>query len=420
MKKKDDRSRWRIKSRPEDVFSTEPTVYYRDAGLGTFDDFVRRVNGKEYKYRRARLWLENNKGVKVRQVFYGRTDAELNKKIKAAKARPASDINPHKTTLEQWIELWLETSQEKKPNTLRHYKQNFEKHIRPRIGKAKIGKLIPQNFASFLKELKDDGIGASTVEVSYKILRAAFQKLHKDQVLDRNPVATVGKPRVPKPERRMPTMDEAKKLLKAAKGTRDYPLILMALLTSMRPGELFALRWKDVNLTQGFLTVNHTLTTDADGKLVLDDPKTPEARRRVELDHYLVAELTKLRKQDRAVTHVFTAPDGGLISKGNFRKRVWAPLLVEAKIPDLTLYSLRHFGNSLLAHDGASVKVLQARLGHTRAAMTLDTYTKLMPSGTREAANRLSDLFLGGLNGAKDGAKSKSRKYGKSAKILVR
>jgi len=410
----------RIKKVHGDHLGLGSTIEFeRDPGSGTFDNFQRRVNGKTYKYRRARVWLDDAKGVRIRKTLYGKTDVELRSKIKKLIAKPASTINPEKTSVEDWVDLWLKTSQKQKPKTLRDYRQNFEKHIKSGIGKAKIGKVTPQNLRAFFKELEDDGIGPSTVEVSYKVLHAAFAQLVRDGTLDRNPVSTVGKPRVPKPDKRIPTVDEAKKILKAAEGNRYYPLILLALLSSMRQGELFALRWReDVRLDQGFLRVNHTLTTDADGKLVLDDPKTEAARRRVELDPKLVAELTKLRKANPKATYLFTAPDGGLIVKGNFRKRVWLPLLKKAKVPGLKFHTLRHFGNSLLAQQGHNPKVLQARLGHATVAMTMNTYTHLMPNASREAANTLSDLFLGGLNGAKNGAKSKVRKSRKSNKAL--
>jgi len=409
MKKKDDPSRLRVKYRP-DPLAGEATVYYRDVGSGTFDDFVRIVNSKRYKYRRARVWLENNKGVKTRRVFYGRTDAELHKKIKAAKARPASNITD-KTTLGDFIDGWLKLDLKRRAKTISDYGYNFEKYIKPNIGKAKILKLTADNFRAFFKEMADDGAKPRTVQMSYQLIHAALNSLYKEGKLDRNPLATVDKPRAPKTRPDVMTWEQALTLLKTAEGTRDYPLILLAVASGMRQGELLALQWKNVNLDQSYLSVEHTLTKDADGKLILDDPKTPESARPVGLDPELVKVLRAHRRANPKSTFVFTAKEGGFIWKDTFRSRVWLPLLEKAKLPHFRFHSLRVFGNTWLANKGTNLRVLQSRLGHSDPRMTQQTYQSVPKlNQIQEAANSLGLAIATGLKGAKNGAKRRPAK----------
>jgi len=157
--------------------------------------------------------------------------------------------------------------------------------------------LTPHAFRDLLlghsSRLDEDEIGARTRELSYQVLHAALNRLVKDGTLMRNPLTSVDKPKVPKADIRIPTLAEAQKLLRAAEGTRDYPLILLATLTGMRQGEIFGLQWCDVHLDQGWIWVCHSLTKDTAGKLKLDKPKNEASVRRVDLDVRQVAALAK-------------------------------------------------------------------------------------------------------------------------------
>jgi integrase len=349
---------------------------------------VRRVNGKTYEYRRAQIWMENDKGVRVRKSIYAKNDRELEKKIKAAKSRPVGDISPDKVSLGDYVERWLDTHPRLKPKTSADYRSNLQNHIKPRIGKAKLSKLRPEHFRALFKELADDLVGAPTAQVSYRLLHASLNRLVKDGTLPRNPLANVDKPRAPKADIQIPTEAQVRAILKAAKGTRDYPLVLLAVVSGLRLGELLGLRWRDVNLDEGYIVVRHTLTKD----LQLEEPKTPGSHRRVDLDETTLKALKAHRKLSPG-DHVFTAPKGGYVSQTNFHRRAWAPLLEKAKVPHLRFHSLRHFGNSLLAKQGVNLKVLQARLGQTTTRMTLDTYAHLMPGETRQAAEIIGEAM---------------------------
>jgi hypothetical protein len=101
----------------------------------------------------------------------------------------------------------------------------------------------------------------------------------------------------------------------------------------------------------------------AQGKLVLDDPKTSSSRRSVGPDPYLIKILKAHRRANPTAQFVFTAKEGAFIYKDTFRGRVWLPLLEKAKLPHFRFHSLRVFGNTWLANKGVNLRVLQAPSG---------------------------------------------------------
>ena len=163
-----------------------------------------------------------------------------------------------------------------------------------------------------------------------------------------------------------------------ARETPWYTLFYLAIATSMRQGELFGLQWSDVDLKARCLHVRHALVNDYEG-LELGETKTASSKRRIDLPPDAVALLRTHRdgQGEGANGLVFPAEGGGFMHRDNFAKRVFKPLLTKAELSDCTFHSLRHSGNSLLASDGHSVKLLQSRLGHSTSAVTFDTYTHL-------------------------------------------
>lgn len=188
-----------------------------------------------------------------------------------------------------------------------------------------------------------------------------------------------------------------------ARETPWYTLFYLAIATSMRQGELFGLQWSDVDLKARCLHVRHALVNGYEG-LELGETKTASSKRRIDLPPDAVALLRTHRdgQGEGANGLVFPAEGGGFIHRDNFAKRVFKPLLTKAELSDCTFHSLRHSGNSLLASDGHSLKLLQSRLGHSTSAVTFDTYTHLGASEGRLGANRIGEL-LRGTKGTKRG-----------------
>jgi integrase len=170
-------------------------------------------------------------------------------------------------------------------------------------------------------------------------------------------------------------------------------LIRFAAYSGMRPSELTALRIGRLDLLRGTARVVEA-APEVDGRLHWGGVKTHEART-VRLPRSVAEELgADLTGRPRdAEALVFTAPLGGPLRPHTWVTNFFKPALRVAGLPEaLRLYDLRHTCASLLIAQGASIKPVQAQLGHATASITLDTYGHLFPDELDALAERLEDL----------------------------
>jgi integrase len=202
---------------------------------------------------------------------------------------------------------------------------------------------------------------------------------------------------------------EARRLLEAASEAGDHleALYVLALHTGMRRGELLGLKWEDVDLDGYVVRVRRTLTRVENGKrLALGEPKTKKSRRTVRLTKRAVEALKRHRArqaeeklkvgylyQDQGL--VFAGEVGNLINPSNLRQRSFAPLLERAGLGDqrITFHDLRHTCASLLFQKNVHSKLVQELLGHASVAITLDTYSHMLPGMGGEAADAMGEAL---------------------------
>ena len=171
---------------------------------------------------------------------------------------------------------------------------------------------------------------------------------------------------------------------------------MLAVTTGMRQGELLGLKWEDVDLEREVLQVRRTLVKNG-GRLGLGEPKTKKSRRTVHLTGRAVGALKRHRKaqaEERLALPglwqnnglVFATNIGTLINPTNLRRRSFGPLLEKAGLPQIRFHDLRHTAATLLFLEGVHPKFVQELLGHATIAITLDTYSHVLPSmGDRTA-----------------------------------
>ena len=199
--------------------------------------------------------------------------------------------------------------------------------------------------------------------------------------------------------------EEARRLLEAACADRLEALYVLAVTTGMRRGELLGLKWSDVDLKNATVSVRRTLTRTGNGKhLALGDPKNKKSRRTIRLTSHAVEALREhLEKQLREMEvlgdcyHdeglVFTTKIGTPINPSNLRQRSLAPLLKRAGLPHIRFHDLRHTCATLLFSKSVHPKFVQELLGHASIAITLDTYSHVLPSMGDQTARAMQDAL---------------------------
>ncbi len=180
---------------------------------------------------------------------------------------------------------------------------------------------------------------------------------------------------------------------------------MLAFHTGMRRGELLGLKWKDVDLDGSTIRVRKTLThTENRRRLAVGEPKMKKSRRTVRLTPPIVEALKRHRArqteeklkagalyEDQGL--VFAGEKGNLINPSNLRQRSFAPLLKRAGLPRITFHDLRHTCASLLFQRNFHPKFVQELLGHASVAITLDTYSHMLPGMGGEAADAMGEAL---------------------------
>jgi integrase len=200
------------------------------------------------------------------------------------------------------------------------------------------------------------------------------------------------------------TAEEAKTALRAV---RDDPifgaLYHVAIATGLRPGELRALMWEDVNLDAGLITVRRTITKDEEGAEIIA-PRTKSKRSRaVAISPATVARLKwhRARQHERQLAHddwqamglVFDRGDGHWLYTSHWQ-RAHRDLCQRAGVPTIRFHDLRHTSASLELAAGTHPKVVADRLGHTSIEMTINRYSHVTAELQRSAADAFAERYL--------------------------
>lgn len=301
----------------------------------------------------------------------------------------AQRLTTTRLSVASFLDAWVSHIQKsRQPKTYELYEALIRNHVVPYIGRQRVGRLEPSHIRSLLDFLSDK-VGQRTRQLVYRVMRSAFSEAVEDGLLDRNPCARRDKPRYyPRPHT---ALDEtqAHALLQAAKATDYYALFFLAIVTGMRQGEIFGLCWDAVDFDSAAIYVRGTLTRSPSGDIRLSPPKVAR-QRRVDVGPKLLELLRRLRK--RPGPWVFTDHKGEPLAKDRFVRTVFHPLLKAAGLPRIRFHDLRHTCATLGLASGVNVKVMSERLGHSSAKMTLDVYTKALPTLQRQAATTMEAI----------------------------
>lgn len=350
-------------------------------------------------------------GKPIRRTFYGKTRAEAAKKLTAALAAAGrgQTAPPAKLTLGEWLATWLETYARPKvrQRTFESYESVIRVHIVPALGKIKLRDLRPEHLQRFLNEKlasgavrREGGLSARSVHIMHVVLHAALKQAMREGMVPSNAADAVSPPRVERHEITPPTPDEMAQVLDAIRGHRLFALYLLDWATGLRRGESLALRWQDVDLERGTISIARNLIRSHEHGLVFTEPKTSLSRRTVPLPPIAARELLAHKARQDAEKEsmdsayedqglVFATPNGRPIDPDN-ASHTFKRLLAQAGLPDYRLHDLRHAFASHLLYLGIHPKVVQALLGHSTINLTMNTYSHLTPGLMEQAAAQLN------------------------------
>ena len=337
----------------------------------------------------------------IRRSGYGHSQKEAIEKLERMRSEAAQGVllEPDRSTVAEYLDRWVEDAARPSvsKSTYRSYRGVVDNHLAPVIGGIKLRQLSAVNVQSMLAELERRGASPRTRQMSYAVLQRALGQAVRWGLIASNACAGVDPPKVPRKEFRVLDAAEARRLIAAASGDRLEALLVLAICTGMRQGELLGLQWRDIDFARSSVTVRRQLSEGGAGGPELAELKTEKSRRSIALPASAIESLRRHRERCSAepmpTALLFTADRGGPIFKRNLLRRWFYPLLERAGLPRVRFHDLRHTHASLLLAEGVHPKVVQERLGHSQVSVTLDVYSHVAPSLQVEAAAKVEALL---------------------------
>ena len=326
-----------------------------------------------------------------------------------------SYVDPTKDTVAEYLKRWLRDYAKVNvaPKTYERYTEIVDNHLVPALGGVALKDLKPLHIQGHYTDALESGrlngkggLSARTVHHHHRILSAALKQAVRWRMIAINPAEAVTPPKPEETEIEILNDKELVTLLRAAHGTRSYPAILLAATTGMRRGEVLAVRWRDIDIDAGVLTVNQAVEETKAG-LRVKTPKTKRSRRNITLPALTVEALRRHRVrqlEDRLQLGlgrdhdglVFTDLEGGLVRPPNLTKE-FGRIVKRTDIRRVTFHGLRHTHITNLLADGVNAKVVSERAGHSNVAITLQLYGHVIPNMQADAAARVDAALRGTL-----------------------
>ncbi|MED0736727.1 tyrosine-type recombinase/integrase [Aneurinibacillus thermoaerophilus] len=311
-----------------------------------------------------------------------------------------------------FLQQWLDNAakQTTRATTFDGYKRTIHHRIIPAIGHLKLADIKPIHIQKFYTQLVEEDLSSEYIRFIHSILRSAFNTALKWQLVSKNIMSNVEVPKLKRKEKGIWTLEQAQQFLNYAKekGTRRYIVYLLAIYTGMRRGEIFGLRWKDVDLENGKISINQTLSWVSGQGLIFQEAKTKRSHRSISISDFVVQELKnhklqqrkeKLRigeaynDQDLVVASAYGNPMNPRGVTDYFRK-----LTVEAGLPVIRFHDLRHTHATIMLKLGEHPKIVSERLGHSNIQMTLNLYSHVTPDMQKDASHRFEEAMKSAQN----------------------
>ena len=331
-------------------------------------------------------------------------------------------VEPSKLTTGEYLATWLAHHRlDLKPSTIPGYEIAVER-LTERLGTLRLQELRAFHLTALYDELRANGrrqrpggLSPRYVRYIHSVMRAALNHAVEDGLLESNPALRAKPPKAEtarrdaRQSRKFLTLDETRTFLAAIRGHRLQAAFHLTVTTGMRRGEVLGLRWRDLDLDNGRLTIEQTLVAPR-YVLTVCEPKSESGRRTVDLDGGTVAVLRAHRRrqiEERIAAGpgyldsellfsdpVFRNEDGSHVRPALFSLAM-AAAAKAAGLGKLRPKDCRNSHVALLGAAGEHPQVVSERVGHADVAFTLSEYGATFAQQHREAVDRFGALVGG-------------------------
>ncbi len=332
-------------------------------------------------------------GERIRQAGF-KTKADAERELAKIRLQIENGSNTNKSKKIYFVDICdifikERTEVYSKRSTLDGYNSYLNYHIKPFFKHFKLSEITPAMISKFVKKKQADDYAPRTINDLLTLIKTIMNFAVENGYLAKNPIEKVKKLKLPNKEMKFLNTEEIEKVLKTAEKfyPKFYPLLLTAIMTGMRRGELLALQWKDIDFENKKITVNKSLY-----KGEIQNPKTKRSNRKINMSDNLAKVLLELRKNDNDI--VFQSATGTYKDGKNMVAREFNPCLEKAGVKKIRFHDLRHTFASFLIAQNMPLKYIQAQMGHESIQTTSDRYGHLMPEVEQVGRNAFDKIKI--------------------------
>ena len=358
--------------------------------------------------------------------YYSRDLKEVKAWLNQAKYEDKNRLNisDDSITLNEWFEKWITVHKYNTIclNTKRYYMQVFKKHISPILGMHKLCDINQLMIRELINNLDKKGYQTETKSKVKILLVDMFDKAIIDDFARKNPARGIKISTLECDENnvRVLTSEEQQIFFDCCKGTFYDNLFVVAVNTGLRPGELCALKWEDIDFGNNEVIVSKTLIYqklegDEQKTFHFDPPKTKQSKRRVPLNKVALIALKKQKLQadivktkspnfdkvpdefkDLLFTTKYGTPINSVVYNEAINRIISEINLIKDPLEEFESFSahcFRHTFATRCFESGIQPKTVQAYLGHASLKMTMDLYTHVLYDTKKEEMNKFEKLM---------------------------
>ena len=353
---------------------------------------------KDGRYEGRYIKAYDTSGKPIWGYIYGKTYSETKERLNRKKvdATVKSIISPIDMTVSEWIEKWIGTQKHIKLSTKMMYHSHLKNHIQNSVGKIPLKRISESDIKEFVAtEAKK--YAPKTVHSVYSMLRLALENAHEKGYIGQI-CSGIKLPKINNTVLRVLSPKEQKQLEKVLlqKNSRYDIGILLCLYTGLRIGELCALKWENIDLKNGTLSVlktvqrirNEDSRIESKTTVFFAEPKSSSSVRVIPIPEFMVKMLKEYKRDDGFVLR----DDSRFTDTRNISRRFKKTLEI-AELPDMKFHILRHTFATRALELGIDVKTLSEILGHSSITITLNLYAHSLTEHKKKEMSKFNKLF---------------------------